>query len=302
MATTLDFFKTIDEFRQLVEGWDAAQPLTELLPSYKAVRREIINLTGQDTWDAILAYYNEDPPEPEVEVMARAVEFVQSALANLMMNQHFIFIAIRKNKTDGDIYKYQYDELKEKYSIAAWASMDELLGHLDANIATFTDYAALPAYLERQNLILNSYIEFGKYFGIDSSPWFFTKLIFLIKEAQDDEILPRIGSWDDVKKDATIAEKVKRALAYHTMYLALDRFDFTSLPGTIRSQAGNEGNRTINIRYSDDAAKLLLANKLRQKAAEYFTDIELLIKQLSTAGLTSPVNPNTETDGFYQMT
>ena len=298
---TLDFFRNVADFRQFVKGWDAAQPLDELLPSYRTVRRDIINLVGQATWDTLKAYHL-TPSAQEDVVKARAVEFIQSALANLIMNQHFIFVAVSKNKTDGDIFKYQYDEIKERYLLAAWAAMNDLLAHLDANTTIFTGYTDLPAYKERQKLIINSYTEFEKYFGIDNSPWFFTKLVFLIKEVTEDEILPRIGTWERLKDEEIIKDKVKRALAYQTMYLALDRFDFMSLPGTIRSQAGNEGNRTSQSRTSDDQAKLLLASKMQDKAAGYFSDIELLIKQLSTAGITTPANLNTEHSGFYLST
>ena len=299
----IDFFTDTKEFRRFVKGWDAAQPLDELLPSFWAVSREIINMIGQSTWNTLKEYHDESPvQEDSDEVKARAVEFVQFALANLMMNQHFVFIAVSRNKTDGDIYKYQLDKIEERYITAAWAAMNNLLAHLDTNALSFPGYTELPSYIERQSLIISSYIEFEKYFGIDNSPWFFTRMVFLIKEVTADDIMPRIGTWDRIKEKPVIVDKVKRALAYKTMFLALDRFDFLSLPATIRSQAGNEGSKTLQSRYSDEQAKQKLADKLLDKAKEYFDDIEMLIKQLTTAGITSPVNPNSEYFGFYQMT
>lgn len=299
----IDFFNDSKEFRKYVNGWDAAQPLDQLLPSFWAVSRDIINAISQKSWDDLKAYHDTPPAEgSEDAVQALAVQYVQFALGNLMMTHHFVFLAITRNKTEGDIYKYQQDKIEERYLSASWAAMNNLLAHLDANVDAFTGYKASAVYTERQKLIITSYVEFEKYFGIDNSPWFFTRLTFLIREVTEDEIMPRIGTLERIAEKPLILDKVKRALAYQSMYLALDRFDFLTLPSNIRSQAGNEGSKTLQSRYSDEQGKIKLAEKLRTKAEEYFSTIEMLVKQLTTAGLTSPVNPNSESDGFYQMT
>lgn len=299
----LEFFTNTDDFRQFARGIDASTKLSELTATFRTVKREIVLVIGNDTWELLREYKAEPPAQgAESEVTAKAVEYLQSALANLIMAQHFIFLTVKKNKTDGDVFKYQYDEMKEGFQTSAWAAMNDLLDHLDANTATFTDYAASDPYLSRQELIFTNYRDFEKYFGIDSSSWFFTKLAFLIREVTADDILPRIHSWDDHKDTPTVADKVKRALAYQSIYLALDRFDFLSMPTTFRSMAGNEGNRTIQTRYSDDQAKLMLAEKIRKKAVQYLDDLDILMRSLSADGLTDLENINSADDGFYHMT
>ncbi len=296
---TLAFFKDIDEFRQNVKGWDASQPLSELYPSLQTASREIITLIGQATWDLLKVYHT--TPDPADEIKAEAVGFVQAALANLIMYEHFIFLASKKNKSDQSLYRYQYEEIKEKYQAAGLAGMNSLLDLLDANMTTFTAYADSATYQDRQDLIIRSYQEFERYYGIDRSPYFFSKIVFLLREVTDDEILPRIGKWDDVKDQATLAETVKRALAYQTMALALERFDFVTLPRSIRNQIAGESSRTTRTSYSEDAAKLKLAELLKDKANEYFADIELEMKQPLADDFEIQDDLNSEEVGFYQI-
>lgn len=298
---TLAFFSNITEFRQNAKGWDASNPLDELLPSYRAVRSELINLIGQETWD-LLKSYHEDPPGEPVAVKATAVEHVQAALANLIMFEHFVYIDIsNKGSERGSVYRNQYDEVTERYIQNGWAAMNDLLVLLDANIDVFTDYAGHSTYTDRQGLILTDCREFHKYYGIDNSAYFFTKLTPIIREVIDDELNPRIGGWAAVKDTAAIALKVKRSLAYKTMALALDRFDFRSLPRTIRTQMANESVKTARTAYSEDAARKRLATALHQKAQEYFDDIELAMQQPDSSTYTIPDDTMSQDDSFILM-
>ncbi|MFA6483409.1 MAG: hypothetical protein WCW62_12575 [Bacteroidales bacterium] len=297
---TLAFFKDIDEFRQNVKGWDASQPLSELYPSYQTAIREIISLIGETTWN-LLKEYHTTPSDPVDDKKASSVGFIQTALANLIMYEHYIFLASKRNNTDQSLYRYQYEEIKEKYQATAMAGLNSLLDLLDANTAIFADYALTSTYKDREDLIIRTYQEFEKYYGIDRSPYFFSKTVLLIREITDDEILPRIGKWDDVKDQIAIAEKVKRALAYQTMALAMERFDFVTLPRSIRNQVANESSRTTRNAYSEDAAKLKLAQLLKDKAAEYLTDIELEMRQPLSDDFEIPEDLNNESLGFYQI-
>ncbi|MCD6346600.1 MAG: hypothetical protein J7L96_04185 [Bacteroidales bacterium] len=266
---TLAYFNDIKEFRQFAKGWDASNPLDELLPSYRTAKSEVVNLIGQATWD-LLKSYHEDPPAQADADKVTAVEFIQAALANLTMFEHFIFVDIKKKADDGSLYRYQYDEVTERYIQNTWAALNDLLVFLDSKTDKFTDYASSPTYADRQDLIVTNAREFHKYYGIDNSAYFFSKLTSIIREVIDDELNPRIESWDNVKDDADLALKVKRALVYHTMSLALERFDFRSLPRTIRTQLANESIKTSRTAYSEDNARRRMSASLKDKALEYY--------------------------------
>lgn len=298
--TELAFFTDVKEYRQFVKGWDASNPLDELMPSFRTARSEVVGLIGQETWD-LLKTYKEDPPAQAVAEKATAVQLVQAALANLTMYEHFIFIDIKKKADDGSLYRYQYDEVTERYVNNTWAAMNELLVLLDSKTDLFAEYATTPTYTDRQGLIITDAREFHKYYGIDSSAYFFIKLTSIIREVIDDEINPRIVKWDDIKDKADIALKVKRALVYKTMSLALDRFDFKSLPRTIRTQLASESIKTSRSAYSEDKARYRLSTELAIKAREYFDDIELAMTEPASADFVLPEDTMSEEDPFILM-
>jgi len=217
------------------------------------------------------------------------------------MFEHFIFVDIKKKADDGSLYRYQYDEVTERYIQNTWAALNDLLVLLDSKTVTFTDYAASPTYTDRQDLIVIDAREFHKYYGIDNSAYFFIKLTSTIREVIDDELNPRIGKWDDVKADAALALKVKRALVYKTMSLALDRFDFRSLPRTIRNQLANENIKTSRTASSEDNARRRLSSDLAAKAREYFDDIELAMTEPTTIDFILPEDIMSEEDPFILM-
>jgi len=257
---TLTFFTDIKEFRQFVKGWDASNTLGELMPSYRTAKSEVIGIIGQATWDVLITY-KEDPPAEADADKAIAVELVQAALANLTMYEHFIFIDVSKKASDGSLYRYQYDEVMERYIQNTWTAFNDLLVHLDSKTAKFTEYALAPTYTDRQGLIVTDVNEFHKLYSIDWSAYFFTKLQAFMREVIDDELIPRIGKWDDAKDKADIALKVKRALVYQTMSLAIDRLDFLSLPRSIRTQLASTSIKTSRSAYSEDKARYRLSTE-----------------------------------------
>lgn len=297
----LDFFTDIKEFRLFVKGWDASNPLDELLPSYRTAKSEVVNLIGQETWDLLKTYHEEDPPAQADADKATAVEYIQAALANLTMFEHFIFVDIKKKADDGSLYRYQYDEVTERYVQNTWAALNDLLVLLDSKTDKFTDYAASPTYADRQGLIVTDARGFHKIYGIDSSAYFFSKLTPIIREVIDDELNPRIGTWDDVKDNVALALKIKRALVFKTMSLAFERFDFRSLPRTIRTQLANTSIKTSRTAYSEDKARARLSAITAAKAREYFDDIEILMRAPASSEFTLPEDTMSEEDGFIIM-
>lgn len=296
----LAFFSDIKEFRLFAKGWDASNPLDELLPSYRTAKSEVVNLVGKETWDLLKAYYDVPPGEADQD-KEEAIEFIRAALANLTMFEHFIFVDIKNKADNASLYRYQYDEVTERYVQNTWAALNDLLVLLDSKTDKFTEYAISPTYVDRQDLIVSDAREFHKIYGIDNSAYFFSKLTPMIREVVDDEINPRIGKWDDIKDNPQLALMVKRALVYKTMSLAFDRFDFRSLPRTIRTQLANESVKTSRTAYSEDNARRKLSVLMGDKAQGYFDDIELQMRKPASIDFIIPEDTKSATDGFILM-
>ena len=229
----IDFFNSIDELQQYAPGVESSLQLQTLLPSYLTARQAIISVVTQKVWNELVA-------ETENEDLLAVVRI---AVANRIMYEHQIFLATEKNNTDQKMYKYQYEEIKDKYITLYWSAMDSLLSYLDGN-SGYGEWGKSEGYLQRQSLLVKSAAEFNFYFGIDSSPYFFSKVQFLIRKTTDDHIKPRVGKLEDVKPDSDFGKKVLRALCYHVMAQAVQLFDLTELPKSIRNDITHEFSKS----------------------------------------------------------
>jgi len=282
----VDFFDSISELQQYAPGVEASLKLNTLLPSYLTTRQAIISVVTKDVWDALLA------EKGNLDLLA----IVRTALANRIMYEHQIFLATDKNNTDRKLYKYQYEELKDKYITLYWSAMDNLLGYLDAN-SEYGGWKDSEGYKQRQLLLVKSAAEFNFYFGIDSSPYFFSKVQFLIRKTTDDHVKPRVGKLEDVKADSDFGKKVLRVLCYHVMAQAVQLFDLTELPKSIRNDITHEFSKSGSMMQVREK----LATTLMADVNHYYSEIERL-KAAGNGYTQHVVNHNQEGNSFYLCT
>lgn len=296
---TLDFFKTIEEFRTYVRGISAGTKLEEVFPSFNASANKVIDIIGLDIWNDQKEYYKNgnglSTDKNQLNV------YLQGALANLTMFEHFAFIAADKNGTDNKLYKYQEQKIEEKYISNAWGYLNSMLSYLDSKKDVFVKWIETDTYKSRLELILKSHEEFNALYSIDNSPYFFTKTVFLQKEIIDDEILPRIGKLAQLNDQVELTKKVKRAIVYKVMAMACVRFDISELPKSIRNDVSNEHNRGNSKQES--YVKEVLADRLERKADLYLESIDFLMQQLINEDniVPAPVDINSEDNSHYLM-
>jgi len=280
----IDFFNSISELQQYAPGVESALSLQTLLPSYLTTRQAIVSVVTQKVWDKLVA---------ETESL---LAVVRTAVANRIMYEHQIFLATDKNNTDRKMYKYQYEEIKDKYITLYWSAMDSLLSYLDEH-RWYGKWGKSEGYLQRQSLPIKSASEFNFYFGIDSSPYFFSKVQFLIRKTTDDHIKPRVGNLDDVRLDSDFGKKVLRALCYHVMVQAVQLFDLTELPKSIRNDITHEFSKSGSMMQVREK----LAATLMADVNHYYSEIERL--RAAGNGYTQHVvNRNSEKNSFYLCT
>ncbi len=208
------------------------------------------------------------------------------------MYQYQIFATVKKNNTDSSLYKYQHEEIKQHHIDTYSAAMDELLEWLDANSET-GGYSATDIYVERRSLPVHNAREFDMYYGIDSSAFFFSKILFLLRSIWKNTLKPMLpNNWAE---DADLADKVKRTLCYQTMAEAVIKFDVTELPRSIRYDFNHEYSKGSSI-------------QSREKLyADLMGDVKAWTAQISdkikiSAGTTIlQNNRNEEADKIYML-
>lgn len=274
------FFKDTDELRNYAQGVDGSLSLETLKPAFVAARKAVADTIGDSVFDA-LRVINLDP----------VYKYLRFAVANYAMYKHLIFWSVSRGG-DQQLYKYQYEELKDEYISQFWAAMDALLFWLDANPET-GGYDKSSLYQERQQMPVRSALEFDHYYGIDRSPYFYSKTLFLMRKIVQDNILPRTGDLAGIK-DAGLLDRIRRCLCWHVMAEAVMKFDLTELPRSIRWDLTHEFTKTGS---QMQVREKLYAN-LMKDVENWYSDIETSIR-LQNGSSDRIGNYNEEENKYY---
>lgn len=297
----IDFFQNTDQLRSFAKGIPASHALKLLVPDSRPAIRKILNLLGADTYNQLKAYGNQSAPDPVDNVLAAGCDFVRVALANMISASYFIFEAQERNNTDKNLYRYQENKILEEYLERTWEGLDSLVEHLDANTEKYTDWANSDTYKQRENLFIKTAPAFDKYFGIKSSGYFFTNIIYLMREVQESQFSGRFNDFPtDVPDNDKLKWAIGKAIAFETMAIAIRRFDYTELPVGIRNDLYKEANTSRGTEFQ---AKEKLSALYYQEAEKYFKRVDAVAYEATqtTDTITEQESPNDEDNKFYLM-
>lgn len=274
-------FSDTDELRRYVQGVDGTMSLETLQPAFTLARKAVADTVGESVFEALAA-----------ELDAPVYQAMRMAVANYAMFKHLIFWATSRGNTDQQIYKYQYEEIKDEYITQFWAAMDTLLLWLDGNPET-GGYDQSGLYRERQTMPVRDALEFDRYYGIDRSPYFYSKVLFLMRKIVQENILPRTGDLSKIE-DESLLERIRRCLCWHVMAEAVMKFDLTELPRSTRWDLTHEFTKTG----SQMQVREKLYASLMSEVEGWYTDIEEAIRLMR--GLSDRVaNSNEERNKYY---
>lgn len=271
-----DLFADFGDFSKYVDGLTADTTYDQLTASINTVGMDVIKIITADAYIAI------------AESEDSCKELLKTAMAAGAMLKYQIFNSVKKNGSDASMYKYQHEELKEHYATAYWKAMDALLDWLDANPET-GGYSETLEYRDRQQLPVKSASEFNRYYGIDNSALFFSKILFLLRHCWYGKIKTMVGTHHD---DETIMEHAKTALCYMTMAKAVMQFDATELPRSIRWDFNHEYTRGSQMQDRDR-----LYRELTAQAEQELSTLQNLIKLATSDAIRH--NQNREDNKFY---
>jgi hypothetical protein len=309
--TITDFFANTAAIKVFIRGIDINTGIDSFAPMYRHAAKKFVKLVGSDTYD-MLAAHIKTPPDPAVPILGQAVEYTRGTLANMLALPWFAFDAASRNK-DGNVYRYQENDIKEAYLENAWAEFDELINLMEADIAKaaadesqtpyvtpFADFADMELFKEREKLYITSAGEFDKYYGINNSSYFYFSAIFIQQEVERETIYTRVKTRPvDNTDNADLLYLIRKAIAFETVARACQRFDYTELPLNLRNDSGKEIGASVN-RNEMGSIKDTLYSRLHAKALEYYGSIDLKMKiASSTTTPELPTEVNDETKKFY---
>lgn len=278
------FFNSIDALSRYAPGVELSTDLETLQSSFLTAKQRIVEMITPEVWNKV-----------EELQTADLIDSFLSAIANRVMFEHAIFMAVSKNSGDQKLHKYQHEEIKDKYVSNFWSAMNNVLTYLDQH----PDYAGWEDskhYKQRQELLIKSAEEFDYYYAIESSPYFYYKIQFLIRKIYQNDILPRIKKIEVLADHPELAERVKRALCYHVMSEAVATFDLTELPRSIRYDFTHEFTKTGSMVQSRDKLQDYFLSQVRSWYQNIETELALL-----RGAVDVEVTENKEQNSYYLM-
>ncbi len=269
---SLELFEAIDEIQKFAPGVDSNLSLKSLFPVHATAKQKVADLITTPIWDKV----KED---------TSLCPFLKMAMANLTMYNNLIFYNIGKNAGEGKLYKYQYEDLKELYTNNYHTGMNGLIEGLDSS--SIEEWKATQFFKDRDGLIIKNHKDFDRFYQIDGSSYFFSKIVYLLREVQRDDIIPRIKDVAILAEDPSLAEKVMSAIVYGVMAKAIRRFDFNEFPKSLRSYITAEFSTVVPANQQRD----ILFGDHTEQYRKYLHEIESTIK-MKNSPITSVENLN----------
>lgn len=289
----IEFFDYISEVQRFAPQIKSDAKLDNFNPFLRPTKQRIANIISPATYDAIKTYWLTNKTE-ETTTLGVAALYLRGVLANLMAIPYFVFEAGERNGTDRNLFPYQERQQKEIYLDNAWAEMDQLLSHMEANIADFAGYAATDRYTIAQKLFLKTPAKFNRYFAIGNSAYFFNNTILLQEEIINDQVKSRIPDYPTVPEAAQWA--LGKAVAYRTIAEACVKLDYSELPKSIRGDI----SKAITQKQTEAELKESYSARYNKKADEYFLEVEHELNAARNDGTyTIPEDTLTEDDQFF---
>ena len=291
-----DLFTDLNDFPEYTDGLTADTTYDQLKPSITTVvNATVLPMVTAQVYIALATATAPEDGDTEEEKAAKEAalygkELLKTAVAAGAMLQYQIFASVKKNGSDGSLYKYQHEEIKDHYREALWGAMDQLLELLDAN-PSIGDFKETNEYKERQLLPVKNAREFDRYYGIGASSFFYHKVLFLIRQVWRSDVKPLLPT----EPTEEMRELAREALCYKVVALAVMQFDVTELPRAIRWDNNHEFTKD-----SKPQERLTLYTQL---IARFNSDAATLenLKRSASGATSVTMNQNREDNKYYGM-
>lgn len=289
-----DLFTDLNDFQEYTDGLTADTTYAQLGPSITTiVNATVLPIVTAQVYIALAQATGPQDGDTEEEKAIKTAalegkELLKTAVAAGAMLQYQIFASVKKNGSEGSLYKYQHEEIKDHYREALWGAMDRLLELLDTN-PDIGEYKDTEEYKQRQQLPVKTALEFDRYYGIGASSFFYHKVLFLLRQVWRSDVKPLLPK----EPTEEMTELAKEALCYKVVALAVMQFDVTELPRAIRWDYNHE--------YTKGSDPQTRASLYAQLIAHFNADASSLENlKRSAAGASSVVmNNNREENKYY---
>lgn len=257
----------------------------------------VLPLLGQSLAEEIVCIQdNEQPSEEQNKVL----QICRRAVANLAFWYNFTELNIRITdqgfqRQEGDtfksLYKYQEDDLKDRFKNKGFNAIDDLLSFLESHQDLFPDYRKSPAYTDKKTSLVRSAGEVDGIYFINRSQLVFLRLKPLIKNNVITRLPSVIGKQLHAKVMQSLSGEVPQDFDFEKLRLKILPFivlcavsDLIESTGSLTDRGlyytsvlASSGN-TFETRPLELEQRNLLLNQIRQTALAYRQQLVAYLK------------------------
>lgn len=267
-----DLFDNILEFRAFAPGVSLQDELTELESMMPYVRKQIVAYIP-GLWDEIVS-----------DKSAPAYTALRVAVANLILYKHVTFLVVSNRTAERDIYKYEAEQMRREYLDNYYCAMDDLLSRVSSEARYATRWGMTEVARSLAMLRIANTEQFDRLYPIDSSYLFFFRTVPFQREvyAGMSTLYARLKIAEDEHPETDdyphLYEQLDLAIVKRVVALALERFDITALPLTMRNLFDEQ--KAARNGADERNAAIALARRLRQEADEAVGMVDNVITML----------------------
>jgi hypothetical protein len=298
--------KSIDQVREVIPV-NASVEYATLTPYLQiAEDKFLLPVLGQSFYDEL-----ESTTTP-TEAQAKALKKCRTAAVNYAMYHGFDMLNVTfadngylRSDKDTGLYRYQEENLKDRFKNDAFDGLDNLIEYLQTNASTFEQFQSSQFYTDTKGSFFPNTKTFNDIYNINNSRLVFLQIARFFDCVIDFEIVPTIGRtlYDKVvaemkketDKDTTfmaLTPYIRKPLAYLSVAYGIDEIGLRVTEKGLyfeTSQAGNNSNIQTTlasaelkqqiyqrVKKTGDSYKAMLFNYLRDHSDQYpdFTQLD----------------------------
>lgn len=199
----------------------------QILPSLcSAFDLFLVPLLGQELADKLQDIQNSaESPEEKA-----AVDACRRAVANLAFWYNYTELNVRITdqgfqRQEGDtfksLYKYQEDELKQRFKNKGFNAVDALLSILEQSPDAFPEYQDCPAFISRKSLLVRSASEVDRVYFINRSHLIYLRLQPIIRNTVMTALPGVIGQTLFTKVQSSLSGQIPEGFDFENLRLQI---------------------------------------------------------------------------------
>ncbi|MCO6501356.1 MAG: hypothetical protein J5I47_13405 [Vicingus serpentipes] len=274
-----------------------ATEITSVAPYIARAEREyLIPEIGEAMFNDAQSYV--DGSSSPTETTAALLKRFQEAIANFAMYLYFDMLTVHVSESGvqrieqndrKSAYQYQEDNLRNNLLTSGYETLGSTLNYLEANKGDFDNWAGDDnTYHRYKKLLVHTPQLFSKYFDITNSWCVFFKIRSSIKEVEDLELEPILGTAfleelkteivDDTTDNATLIEMIRKA----TVFLSIASAAESKIVQFGKNGTFEVRKAGVSIKKEDPAVESKLAafiNKNRATGQQYLKRLKEHLNQ-----------------------